>query len=93
MESQSSPSEELPALYRAILDGVLELEQMGNRREAQLIRARATAAYSGSWNAHCRRRLIQLRQRIDRVLDGRDRPHDLRPRGWPLRLRLLSGDR
>lgn len=80
-------------MYRSILDGVLELERMGSRREAQIIRARATQAYSGAWDSSCRQRLAQIRQRIDRVIDGRERPYDVRVRGWPSRLRLLSGDR
>jgi hypothetical protein len=68
MESQPSPAEELPALYRTILDGVALLEQLGERREAALVRAEATKAYSHAWDDRCRRRLMALRRRIDRTV-------------------------
>jgi hypothetical protein len=76
METQASPAEELPALYRSILDGVLELERLGHRREAVLVRAEARDAYSASWDEKSRRRLLSIRQRIDRLLAGRERPRD-----------------
>jgi hypothetical protein len=78
MESPSPPAEEFPGLYRSILDGVLELERTGLRREAALVRAEATGIYSGSWDDRGRRRLLGLLRRIDRVRDGRDRPRDTR---------------
>jgi hypothetical protein len=61
-------AEAFPALYRAILDGVSELEQAGLRTEALAIRRDATAAYSGTWAANGRRRLELLVKRVDRVL-------------------------
>ena len=39
MMEQNSPAEELPALYRAILDRVAELEAGGDRAEAARVRA------------------------------------------------------
>jgi plasmid stabilization system protein ParE len=59
MES-NSPSEELPALYRAILDRVADLEAAGDRVEAALLRSEATAAYSRAWDERARRRLESL---------------------------------
>jgi hypothetical protein len=82
MESQSSPAEELPALYRGILDGVARLEGIGQRHEAALVRARATAIYSSSWDDGGRRRLQGLQRRIDRVIDGVEHPATRRSRPW-----------
>ena len=47
---QNSPAEELPALYRAILDRVAELERDGARAEAARVRAAATRIYSRAWD-------------------------------------------
>ena len=40
----NAPSEELPALYRAILDRVAEMEASGERAEAARLRSDATDA-------------------------------------------------
>lgn len=56
----STPAEELPALYRAILDRVAELEAAGERSEAARVRRQATAAYSRAWDDRARRRLTGL---------------------------------
>ena len=56
----STPAEELPALYRAILDRVAELEAAGARTEAARVRRDATAAYSRAWDERSRRRLTAL---------------------------------
>jgi hypothetical protein len=65
MES-SSPSEELPALYRAILDRVADMEAAGQRAEAAQLRTDATAAYSRAWDEKARRRLETLLRHADR---------------------------
>ena len=62
MES-NSPAEELPALYRAILDRVAELEAAGDRVEAGRLRRDATRAYSRAWDARARRQLEALLRR------------------------------
>jgi hypothetical protein len=85
-ETQASMAEELPALYRVILDGVAQLEQLGVRREAALIRAEAARIYSGAWDARGRRKLTGLIRRVERVVAGQDRPRIERPR-----LRLQVG--
>jgi len=80
-----SPSEELPALYRAVLDGVAELERLGERREAGRVRADAVRAYSRSWDAAGRRKLETILHRAERVAAERRRNG-----GAPARRRLTS---
>jgi hypothetical protein len=59
----NSLAEELPALYRAILDRVAELEADGHRVEAARVRSDATRIYSRAWDQRARRRLEALLQR------------------------------
>jgi hypothetical protein len=80
--SGASPAEELPGLYRAILDRVAALEAAGDRDEAARIRRLATEAYSGAWDAAGRRSLISLLSRADRALAG-----NAPQRAWALRRR------
>ena len=91
MEIETSPAEDLPALYRAILDGVADLERAGQHQEAALIRTEATGVYSTSWDNGGRRRLLHIRRRIDRVIAGDERPRNQRTRwrerGWSLTVR------
>jgi hypothetical protein len=63
-----SPAEQLPALYRAVLDGVAELERLGERREANRVRTEAVRAYSRSWDAAGRHRLELILRRAERTL-------------------------
>ena len=67
----NSPAEELPALYRAILDRVAELEAAGDRATAARLRSDATDAYSRAWDERARRRLETLLRRSDRHDDER----------------------
>ena len=67
------PAEELPALYRAILDRVAELEAAGERTRAARLRSDATDAYSKAWDERARRRLETLLRRSDPQPDA-DRP-------------------
>jgi hypothetical protein len=69
-----SPAHELPELYRAVLERVGSLELGGHRREGELIRREAVAAYSRAWDDAARRRLEHLRIRAERVLGGVERP-------------------
>jgi plasmid stabilization system protein ParE len=55
-----TPAEELPELYRAILDRVAELEAAGQRRAAGDVRRRAIATYSTAWDERARRQLLAL---------------------------------
>ncbi len=61
-----TPAEELPALYRAILDRVARLEADGERGEAGRVRRQATAAYSRAWDDRARRQLSRLLREADR---------------------------
>ena len=82
METRSTPAEDLPALYRAILDGVAQLERLGERREARLLRSEATAVYSASWDEGGLRRLDQIRRRIERIIAGDERARGIRAGTW-----------
>jgi hypothetical protein len=85
MES-SSPSEELPALYRAILDRVADLEASGERAEAGRLRSEATAAYSRAWDDRARRRLESLlRRAVRQTADERRHGRQYRGLGRPPR--------
>jgi hypothetical protein len=56
----NSAAEELPALYRAVLDRVAELEAGGRRDLANRVRADAIRSYSRSWDDRARRELETL---------------------------------
>lgn len=73
----SSPAEELPALYRAILDRVASLEAAGDRAEALRVRSAASKAYSRAWDDRARRQLEALLRRAERPTTAE------RPRGRP----------
>ncbi len=62
----NSPAEELPALYRAILDRVAVLEAAGEREQAARLRTDARDAYSRAWDERARRRLETLLRRSQR---------------------------
>lgn len=55
-----SAAEELPELYRALLDRVAQLDAAGQRRFAYRVRGRATAIYSRAWDDRARRGLEAL---------------------------------
>lgn len=78
----NSRAEDLPTLYRAILDRVALLESAGDRGEAARVRRQATAAYSRAWDDRARRELEALLRRAERPtaaerLLGRGRPRVL----------------
>lgn len=74
-----SVAHELPEIYRAVLDRIASLELIGHRREAELIRREAVAAYSRAWDETAHRRLGRLRARAERVVNGHERPRLERP--------------
>ena len=84
-DSAPSLAEDLPELYRAILDRVADLERIGERLDAGRIRVAATAAYSNAWDGAARRQLLGLLARADRKLEA-----PARGRTWPLRRRSLG---
>jgi hypothetical protein len=59
----NSAAEELPALYRAVLDRVGEFEAVHNRALANRVRAEATRIYSRAWDERARRELLALLRR------------------------------
>jgi hypothetical protein len=73
MEPKSA-AEELPGLYRAVLDRVGELEASGRRDLANAVRAEATRIYSRSWDEQARKALLALLRRNSGGQLGRDKP-------------------
>jgi len=67
----NSAAEELPALYRAVLDRVAELEAGGQRDLANRVRADAIRMYSRSWDDRARRELEALLHRNAGAAVGR----------------------
>ena len=59
----NSAAEELPGLYRAVLDRVGQLEAAGHRQIAHRVRADAIRIYSRAWDERARRELIGLLRR------------------------------
>ena len=73
MEPKSA-AEELPGLYRAVLDRVGELEASGRRDLANAVRAEATRIYSRSWDDQARKALLALLRRNSGGQPERDTP-------------------
>jgi hypothetical protein len=69
MEPKSA-AEELPELYRAVLDRVGQLEAGGQRDLANRIREDAIRIYSRSWDERARRSLDALLRRHSVVVAG-----------------------
>jgi hypothetical protein len=63
-----SPAEQLPAIYRAVLDSVAELERRGERLEASQFRDEAIRAYSRAWDGAGRRRLLRILRGAERLI-------------------------
>jgi hypothetical protein len=82
MDSSVSPTESLPALYRAILDLVADLEHRGLRPDAVRVRAEATKVYSTSWDERGQRRLHQVYARASRMVQEHDGPLESRGTAW-----------
>jgi hypothetical protein len=61
-------AEELPALYRAVLDRVGQLEAAGERQQAGRIRADAMRIYSRAWDGRAKRDLESLLRRHGHVM-------------------------
>jgi hypothetical protein len=70
MMDPKSASEELPALYRALLDRVAQLEASRDRVAANRLRAEATHIYSRAWDERARRELLALLRRNSLTDDG-----------------------
>jgi len=59
----NSAAEDLPALYRAVLDRVAEIASTGRRPLANDVRAQAIRIYSRAWDERARRELESLLRR------------------------------
>jgi hypothetical protein len=71
---QKAAAEELPALYRAILDRISLIDAAGHRSLAYRIRSDATRIYSRAWDERARRGLESLlRETADKTTPAR--PH------------------
>ncbi len=57
---QQTPTEEMPTLYRAVLDTVWRLERLGERDFALRTRHRAVTTYATHWDEGGRRELIRI---------------------------------
>jgi hypothetical protein len=64
----TSAAEELPAMYRALLDRVAQIEAEGRRAAAYRLRTDATRIYSRCWDERARRALQDL---LNRTVDSR----------------------
>jgi len=68
-----SVAETLPALYRAILDEVAELELRGARDDGARTRSAAIRVYSRAWDDRGRRELEEILRRAQRTTGGTER--------------------
>ncbi len=70
-----TPAQQLPLLYRSVLDLVAELEGAGERKTAYELRRRAIQTYSTRWDEGGRKSLHRLiREGETRLAAGRTRP-------------------
>jgi hypothetical protein len=77
MEPKSA-AEELPALYRAVLDRVGQIAASGQRDTANRVRAEATKIYSRAWDDRARRSLEGLLRRSSDPVAVPDARRDVR---------------
>ncbi len=64
---QKSAAEEVPALYRALLDRIAQIDAAGHREVGYQIRSEATRIYSRAWDDRARQGLEDLlRQSADK---------------------------
>lgn len=72
MEPKSA-AEELPALYRAVLDRIAQIDAAGQRSVGYRIRVEATRIYSRAWDDRARRGLeALLREAVHKQTVRRD---------------------
>jgi hypothetical protein len=69
MDPRPTRAETLPALYRAILDAIGELERRGLRSDAARARVAASQAYA-VWDEAAERRLNRLHESLIRRASG-----------------------
>ena len=67
MESHITLADELPGIYRSILEVVAPLERTTDRAKALRLRMEATEIYSKGWDEGGRRRLAALLRKVQRL--------------------------
>jgi hypothetical protein len=67
-------AEELPELYRALLDRIAQIDAAGHRSVGYRIRAEATRIYSRAWDDHARRGLEELLRQSAEKSSARRQP-------------------
>ena len=73
MDSKTA-AEELPELYRALLDRIAQIDAAGHRQLAYRIRAKATQIYSRAWDERARRGLEELLRQTAEKSTARRQP-------------------
>jgi len=76
-----NPAEELPELYRSVLDVLAKLDRAGERRAAYELRRRATRIYATRWNDGGRRALQKTLRDAEHQLASSSRAAALGPVG------------
>lgn len=67
-----TPAEEMPSLYRAVLDTVWRLERIGERDYALDVRRRAVNTYATRWDEGGRKELVRInRDALRRLAESR----------------------
>jgi hypothetical protein len=67
-----TPAEEMPSLYRAVLDTVWRLERLGERDYALDVRRRAVNTYATRWDESGRKELVRInRDALRRLASSR----------------------
>lgn len=69
-----SAAEELPDLYRAVLDRIAQIDAAGQRSAGYRIRSEAIRIYSRAWDDRARRRLQELLRQAGDKETVRSRP-------------------
>ncbi len=72
-----TPAEEMPSLYRAVLDTVWRLERIGEREVALAYRRRAVHVYATRWDDGGRRELAKINREATRDLAKSSRSSSL----------------
>ena len=67
-------AEELPELYRALLDRIAQIDAAGHRSVGYRIRAEATRIYSRAWDDRARRGLEELLRQSAEKSSARRQP-------------------
>ncbi|HEX8941444.1 MAG TPA: hypothetical protein VF763_14950 [Candidatus Limnocylindrales bacterium] len=70
MDPVPSVAEALPALYRAVLDALADLERRGDRSVAVRLRVQAVTTYARPWDLDTFHRLEQVLERVRQADPG-----------------------